>query len=173
MKRLCLLRHAKSDWSDPSLDDAARPLNKRGRKAADFMASYIVERGCTPDAVLCSTARRAVATVAPLAEKCPDLPVHYRDVLYMAMPETLMEQIRATPADVETLLVVAHNPGMGLLAAALAEDDADAIASEIAEGFPTAALAVFDFDADTWRDLDAGRGRPVFFVRPRQLMPAS
>lgn len=180
MKRLCLMRHAKSDWSDPSLPDAERVLNKRGRRVADFMAGYIFQQGMEPDVVLCSTARRAVATVAPLAEKCPTLRVIYRDTLYMAMPEQLLDIIRDAPADAETLLVVAHNPGLGLLASFLSQSSADqgarGKADDGAEAFPTGALAVFDLDIAAWRDLKTWGKlashcvRPVIFARPRLLM---
>jgi len=172
MKRLCLLRHAKSDWADKAQHDAQRPLNKRGQKAAAFMAGFMVARGFQPDAVLCSTAKRAVATVAPLAEQCPDLPVIYRDALYMAMPEKLLEQVATLPADAGTGLIVAHNPGLSLFALHLLADPEGPEGQDLTEGFTTGALAVLDFDVASWTEVTLGLGHLVFFGRPRQLMAA-
>lgn len=171
MKRLCLLRHAKSDWSDPANDDFDRPLNARGTKAADFMAGYIAASPYRPDAILCSTAARAAATCEPLCKALGrKVPVIYRDELYHAMPEVMLEEIRGAPDEAETLLVVAHNPGLVLLAMALAEDPEEETALRVAHGVPTGGFIVFEFDAGRWADIEEGGGRTVFFGRPRDLM---
>lgn len=171
MKRLCLLRHAKSDWSDPSDDDFSRCLNARGYAAADFMASYIARSPYKPDAVLCSTAKRARETFAPLAKLLgKDVPVQYRDELYHAMPDAMLDEIHRAPASATTLLVVAHNPGLVLLAMALAEDPDEEIAVRVANGVPTGGFIVFEFDVGSWKDVAEGCGRTIFFGRPRDLM---
>lgn len=171
MKRLCLMRHAKSDWSDPAKDDFERALNARGIKSAKFMAEYIAASDYKPDAVLCSTARRARETFAPLRKRLPaDLPVIFRDELYHAMPDVMLSEIHHAPADARTLLVVAHNPGLFLLAMALAEDPEEETALKVANGVPTGGFIVFEFDVDDWRDVKEGKGRTVFFGRPRDLM---
>ncbi len=173
MKRLCLLRHAKSDWSDPSSDDFDRALNARGKRSANFMAHYIADSPYRPDAVLCSTAKRALETFAPLAPLLDKkVPVIYRDELYHAMPDVMLAEIHAAPADAETLLVVAHNPGLVLLAMALAEDPDEEVAMRVAHGVPTGGFIVFEFDVDDWAEIEEGEGRTVFFGRPRDLMPA-
>lgn len=171
MKRLCLLRHAKSDWGDPAKDDFDRPLNARGAKAADFMAGYIAASAFRPDTVLCSTAVRARETCTPLAARLgKGVPVIYRDELYHAMPDAMLEEIRQAPATAQTLLVVAHNPGLVLLAMALAEDPDDETALRIAHGVPTGGFIVFEFDVERWTEIAEGKGRSVFFGRPRDLM---
>ncbi|MBX3446066.1 MAG: histidine phosphatase family protein [Parvibaculaceae bacterium] len=171
MKRLCLLRHAKSDWGDPSKDDFDRPLNARGEKAAAFMADWISHSPYRPDVILCSSAERALATCAPLCNALGDgVPVIYRDELYHAMPDEMLEQIHNAPDEANTLLVVAHNPGLVLLAMALADDPDDETALRIAYGVPTGGFIVFDFDVARWDDIRDGNGRPVFFGRPRDLM---
>ena len=125
MKRLCLLRHAKSDWGDPSKDDFDRPLNARGEKAAAFMAGWIAHSPYKPDYILCSTAARALATCAPLCDALGGMvPVVYRDELYHAMPDEMLAEIHNAPDEAETLLVVAHNPALVLLAMALADEPA-------------------------------------------------
>ncbi|MBX3504863.1 MAG: histidine phosphatase family protein [Parvibaculum sp.] len=171
MKRLCLLRHAKSDWGDPSKDDFDRPLNARGEKAAAFMADWISHSPYRPDVILCSSAERALATCAPLCNALGDgVPVIYRDELYHAMPDEMLEEIHNAPDEADTLLVVAHNPGLVLLAMALADDPDDETALRIAYGVPTGGFIVFDFDVARWDDIRDGKGRPVFFGRPRDLM---
>jgi phosphohistidine phosphatase len=171
MKRLCLFRHAKSDWGDPSKDDFERPLNSRGEKAAAFMAEWIAQSPYRPDLILCSTAARALATCAPLLDALGGkVPVIYRDELYHAMPDEMLAEIRNAPDEAETLLVVAHNPGLVLLAMALAEDPDDETALRVAYGVPTGGFAVFEFDVDRWDEIGDGKGRSVFFGRPRDLM---
>lgn len=171
MKRLCLWRHAKSDWGDPAKDDFDRPLNARGTKAAEFMAGYIAGSTYRPDSVLCSTAARAKETCAPLAARLGNnVPIIYRDELYHAMPDAMLDEIRQAPDTAQTLLVVAHNPGLVLLAMALAEDPDEETALRIAHGVPTGGFIVFEFDVERWNDIADGQGRSVFFGRPRDLM---
>lgn len=171
MKRLCLLRHAKSDWSDPANDDFDRTLNARGQKAAQFMAEYIAASPYRPDAVLCSTAKRATETLMPLRALLPaKTPVIFRDELYHAMPDVMLDEIHHAPADAHTLLVVAHNPGLVLLAIALPEDPDEELALRVADGVPTGGFIVIDFDVEDWTEIEEGMGRTVFFGRPRDLM---
>ncbi|MDO8839012.1 MAG: histidine phosphatase family protein [Parvibaculum sp.] len=171
MKRLCLWRHAKSDWGDPAKDDFDRPLNARGAKAAEFMAGYITNSTYRPDTVLCSTAARARETCAPLAARLGNrVPIIYRDELYHAMPDAMLDEIRRAPDTAQTLLLVAHNPGLVLLAMALAEDPDEETALRIAHGVPTGGFIVFEFDVERWSDIADGKGRSVFFGRPRDLM---
>ena len=172
MKRLCLMRHAKSDWSDPSSDDFDRPINARGTKTAEFMAHYITHCAYRPDYVLCSSARRASQTCAPLsAQLGTSVPVKYREILYHAMPDVLLAQAQEAPDDAETLLIVAHNPGLVLLAMALSNDPDDEVSTRVANGVPTGGFIVFEFpDARHWADIAEGQGNTVFFGRPRDLM---
>lgn len=173
MKRLCLLRHAKSDWSDPAKDDFQRSLNARGVKSAEFMANFISTSPYRPDAVLCSTARRAMETFVPLRERLPvKTPVIFRDELYHAMPDILLNEIHRAPPEAKTLLVIAHNPGLVLLAMALAHDPDEDIALRVAHGVPTGGFIVFEFDVDDWSEIADGAGRTVFFGKPRDLMAA-
>lgn len=172
MKRLCLLRHAKSDWSDPSSDDFNRSINARGAKSAAFMANYIAHSPYRPDYVICSSARRAMQTCAPLvAELGASVPVDYRDVLYHAMPDMLLSEAKAAPDSADTLLIIAHNPGLVLLAMGLARDPDDGVAARVANGLPTGGFIVFEFpQAQHWSDLAEGEGETIFFGRPRDLM---
>lgn len=174
MKRLCLMRHAKSDWNQPELEDAQRTLNGRGVKSAAFLAGFIVDQGWTPDHALCSTAVRARSTIKPLAERLQgQCAVEYRDDLYMAMPGTLLGAVHQLDDKNDTVLIVAHNPGLEMLAVALADKDSEDLSARMADHFPTGALAVFHFDVEKWADIIEGTGHVAFYGKPRDLMKNS
>ena len=174
MKTLILMRHAKSDWSGPGVQDHDRPLNTRGQKAAVRMAGYLVDHALLPDLVLCSTAKRARQTLdALLAAVEVDLPVHYRRALYFTSPDVILEEIRDTPdalnARVDSLMLVGHNPDTQAVALHLAGDALDPAVSAIAQKFPTGSAAVFRFNVTHWRDVAWGAGILQAFVKPKAL----
>jgi phosphohistidine phosphatase len=168
MRRLMLLRHAKSDWSRPGLSDHDRPLNARGREAAPRVGAYMAHHKLVPDLVAASTARRVQETVklalAAFAEP-PRIVTDQR--IYEAEPETLIEVIGGTPKAVRSLLLVGHNPGLEELAARLVMSGKAGDRARLAAKFPTAALAVIDFKTESWTRL--GPGRLERFVVPRTL----
>jgi len=170
MKRLILLRHAKSSWDDSRLEDFDRPLAARGKRAADAMAEYLAGEGLVPDLVLCSAARRTVATWKRLAPKLGGtVAVRIEPALYLADAHTLLDRVRSAPAEASRVLLIGHNPGMHALARFLSgAGDEDALA-RLAAKFPTAALAVIDFDAAQWAGLGRHKGRLERFVTPKEL----
>ncbi len=169
MPTLYLLRHAKSDWGDPGLDDHDRPLNPRGRKAAARMGAHIAGLPAQPDLVLCSTAVRTRETWALLAPALPTAPkVQYLETLYLASPRDIVGCINAVDGDPEALLVVGHNPGTETLAADLPAGGNRAAMQQLALKYPTAALTTLA-TAVPWSDLDFGLAELVDFVRPRDL----
>ena len=163
MKTLGLLRHAKSDWGDPSLADIDRPLNKRGQKAAAAMAPVLAESGF--DLVFASTARRVRETL----EHAWDGPVEWREAIYGAGPSQLLEMAAGVAAGIERLLIVGHNPTMHFLATRLAVHGDPALLGALADKYPTGALALIDLPIDRWRDIEVGTGALRRFVRPRDL----
>lgn len=169
MKRLVLLRHAKSSWSDPGADDHARPLNRRGRDAAPLIGAWIAEQGAKPDHVVCSTSLRTRETWA-LAGLGPEDAPRYDPRLYHAAPETLLQVARETPARAETAMLIGHEPGVGLLARRLSGPEPSA--ARALDQFPTGAAAIFEFDIDDWRKIDGGGARLVAFGKPRDLSPS-
>lgn len=172
MPTLLLLRHAKSSWEDDALDDFDRPLNPRGRRAAPAMGGVLLERGWVPDRVLCSPAARTRETWALVEEALgTEVPAEYPDVLYLAEPDEMVEEIRNGGREAERLLVVGHNPGMERLALALAGAGAPEIRERMAAKYPTAALAVLGFEGG-WDSVAAWRGRLVDFIRPKDLPDA-
>lgn len=172
MRQLLLLRHAKSSWDDPQLADHARPLNARGRRAAAAMARAMRELGLAPEVVLVSSARRTLQTLEALAP-LPDSPiVEPMDALYLAPWEKLLDAVHGVPETARSVLLIGHNPGLHELALALAGAAAmttrDGAARRLAEAYPTGALAEFSV-ATPWRFLEAGGGRLVRFLTPRDL----
>lgn len=168
MKEILLVRHAKSSWDTPSLDDFDRPLAARGREAAPLVGRVIAGRGWLPDRVLVSPALRARQTWARIRAVLDDPPrASHPDALYMGSAATLMDLVRAAPAATARLLIVGHNPGLEELAQTLAGRESDARALERLKGkFPTAALARLAFDG-AWAGLAPGGARLVDFVRPK------
>ncbi len=171
MRTLLLLRHAKSSWDDPTLEDFDGPLAPRGRKAAPLMACYLKKMGLRPDLVLCSPAARARQTWS-LVSQSLDSKIEVKDMrgLYLAAPSRLLEAIRRASDAARCVMLVGHNPGMEHLAMALAGPSSDPTAlAKLHAKFPTAALAEFEFDAATWRNVAQGAGRLTRFIRPKDL----
>lgn len=144
MKRLTLLRHAKSSWQDESLADHARPLNTRGQRDAPVMAERLGRRAPAPDYVLASSSRRTLMTARAVMQvlAVDESRLELRDALYLASPDTLRQEITRVPESTEHLLVIGHNPGLEMLAAALC-DTAPA-------RLPTAALVHLLIDGDNF-----------------------
>lgn len=139
MIRLVLVRHAKSDWGDPSLDDHDRPLNDRGMRDAPRMARLLADTGFRPQVVLSSTALRARTTAEAFAAEF-DAAVNLDPELYGASAHTLLAKASASRA--HRVIVVAHDPGMTVLAGELS-------GGGIAH-MPTCAVATFTWDEDDW-----------------------
>ncbi|AWM26798.1 SixA phosphatase family protein [Sinorhizobium fredii] len=173
IRRLMLLRHAKSAWPE-GVADHRRPLAGRGRKAAPAIGTFMARRGLIPDLALVSTARRAQETWELVAEALPHK-VAARDAvgIYEVAATAIIDVIRKVEPSVEKLLLVGHNPGMAELALLLA-GGGDAVALErLKEKFPTAGLAVMDFTIEQWSEIAPGAGRLVQFVTPRLLKDGS
>ncbi|MDX2258062.1 MAG: histidine phosphatase family protein [Hyphomicrobiaceae bacterium] len=171
MPTLLLLRHAKSSWDDPELGDHERPLNKRGSKSAPRIGRYLDAAGLIPDLVLSSDAVRTRATVALVLAELSNSPreVHYEAGLYLAEPGDILRRLQSLAAPEKTVLVVGHNPGLHMLALSLVGGGAAQAIARLAQGFPTAALAVFDVKGKDWSDLAPGRCALTDFIVPRDL----
>lgn len=169
MLTLLLMRHAKSSWDDPLLDDFDRPLSKRGTKAGREMGVFLAEHDLRPDLVLCSTAVRTQATLALVLPElgAPPPEVVLDEAIYLAPPSDLIDKVKAVKAGHHRVLVIGHNPGLHTFALSLiAAGDRSAIA-DLAMGFPTAALAEIAFEMPRWGGLRVASGRLVRMVRPR------
>ena len=151
---LQLLRHAKSSWDDPARGDRDRPLDERGRADAARVGARLRAAGAAPDLILHSTARRTRETAALLAAGlAPPPPLRGDDRLYLASGAGILALVRGLDDPPARIMVVAHNPGLRMAAAALAAVADPAAAERLRRKFPTAALAEFDVSG-RWSDLD-------------------
>jgi phosphohistidine phosphatase len=170
MKTLHLLRHAKSSWADPGADDHARPLNKRGRRAADLMAEHVAALPEPPELILASDAARTRETLQSIAAALarPARVLIERE-LYLAPCERLLARLGRVEEEVASVLLIAHNPGLHELALRLAATQPHA--AQRFGKFPTAALASFAVSGP-WRELQAGGARLRDYVTPGDLSPS-
>ena len=157
VKTILLLRHAKSAWGEPGLNDHDRPLNRRGERAARAMAGHLIKHGPLPDQILCSTAIRARQTLAPLQQVLTPLPpISLEKGLYLASEDALLDRLRDLPAAVERVMLIGHNDGIWHLAEVLAGGGKAEALTALADKYPTGTLAVLQAPIDRWSDLAAG-----------------
>jgi phosphohistidine phosphatase len=170
MRTLLLLRHAKSSWETPGEADLDRRLAPRGRRAAPLVAQRMVKRGWLPELVLCSPALRVRETwqlMAPVLGE--QIPCKVSRTIYPGAPSRLMMALSRAPAEVERLMLIGHNPGLGSLATSLCGTGSHKDLTSMSTKFPTAGLAVIGFDVGRWADITPGSGRLEAFVRPKDL----
>jgi len=174
MKKLLLLRHAKSDRGT-GFEDFERPLNARGRKAAPKMAEAMLARDYMPDAVLISPAQRTRETwqlmAAALGVGAPR--TEFDERLYLASAKQIFDLLRKIAPDAAMPLVIGHNPGIEDLATRLASERQSAKGEEaldkIRRKYPTCALTVFQLPIDNWIDLSLASGTLLEFLTPSSL----
>jgi phosphohistidine phosphatase len=168
MRRVYLLRHAKSSWKDRSLADRDRPLAGRGKRAAKAVAGHIEAEGIRPNLVLCSPARRSRETLERVEAAFGDrVEARFEEALYGASEAELLTRLRTLPPELDSVMVVGHNPGLEELALALASEGTERTRME--EKFPTGALATIDLPANDWSAIERASGELVAYVRPRDL----
>jgi phosphohistidine phosphatase len=156
-----LMRHAKSDWNDPSLSDFQRPLNRRGQQAIPIMANWLEQQEEKFDAILASEATRARQTVEGMIENLGWRgAVFWRQELYLAPPATMVSEILKIPSFIQSLLLVAHNPGLEQLVAHW---------SGKWQPFPTAAIAIFEFQGDSWEEAIGRMPVCLAIGKPKEL----
>ena len=148
MKTLYLLRHAKSSWSSPSLDDFDRPLNKRGIRSAPFMGEILLKKNISPELIISSPALRAITTAKIIAEK---LKYSFSNIrkdkkIYQASTLDLLNVIKQTNNKLKFLMLVGHNPGM--------TDIINLISDKRLDNLPTAGIVCLKKEADSWEEID-------------------
>src|SRR5579859_6878867 len=162
-----LLRHAKSDW--PDVPDRDRPLAKRGQRDAPVVGRWLRDQGYQPEIVICSAALRTRQTwdlVAPELGGSPS--VTFEPRAYAASAITLLYLVRELPAACRSVLLVGHNPGVSELASTLVEAAGNETPGSPGLRFPTAAVAVLEFDGD-WSALALARARLLAYTSPADL----
>lgn len=162
MKRLLLLRHAKSSWDDAHLSDFERPLNARGLVTAPFMGELIAGRALAIDLIVSSPAKRATETAMLVKENAGlNAELRFDERIYEASPQTLLTVASEFDDSSNSVMLVGHNPGI--------EGFIGFLTGNI-EPMPTAALAIIDLDINNWKDLASGTGTLNIVVRPKEEM---
>jgi phosphohistidine phosphatase len=169
VRTLYLLRHLKSSWDEPGLADRERPLAPRGRRAGKKLVRHLPRAGVAPDLVLCSPSVRTRETLEAVLPALGDPEVRFPRELYAAPEDVLLEVVQGVRADLRSVLVIAHNPGLQDLALALTGDGDEDARRRVGEKLPTGSLVTLTFRAETWADVEPGAGELTGFVVPREL----
>lgn len=158
MKRLFLLRHAKSSWTDPSLADFDRPVNERGVDELQFIGNYVRDSGIAIGSIISSPAKRAISTAVDIREAAGlESEVQVDEHIYEASPLALLRVVSGLSSEAESVLIVGHNPGLeGFIR----------LLTGATHPMPTAALADISFEIDDWVQITAGSGKLNGIVRP-------
>ena len=166
MKFLYLLRHAKSSWNDPGLNDHDRPLNKRGRHSAKMMATYHSRAEIKPDLVLCSTATRAKQTLDPIVKAINPSKIILERKIFVGAQQELWKQLWNIPKGTKSVLLIGHNPALQNLALELAQTGKPLPFKS--EKFPTGAMASFRFRG-AWKALEPHTAELISFIAPKTI----
>jgi phosphohistidine phosphatase len=161
MKTLYLMRHAKSSWDFPELSDHDRPLNKRGRHDAPLMGQQLLSRDINPDLILTSSAVRAITT-ATLVAKEVDYDrekLQISDNIYKANRNEFIRILQHVPDEINSLLVVGHNP--------ILSDVANKLSPEAIADLPTAGIVALEFNCNSWLDIGGDKSKLLFYDFPK------
>jgi phosphohistidine phosphatase len=162
MRKLLIMRHAKSSWDNPDISDFDRPLNQRGLQAAPFMGNQIYKNGLIPDLIVSSTAKRAKQTAILVRESAGvETKIEFEEKIYEASPTTLLYVVAELSDKHESVMLVGHNPGM--------EGFIRILTGEIHQ-MPTAALAQISLNIEKWNDISINCGQLELLIRPKDLM---
>ena len=162
MKKLVIIRHAKSDWGNPYLDDYKRPLSERGLRDLPIMAQRLKKLGIIPDAVLSSDAERAKSTALIIAEnlKFPKNDIDIKPNLYLASSHRILSEIMDVSDSKGLLFVIGHNPGLNDLIFELGGK---------IDNLTTSGQFGFIFEADSWKQIKAKNASFWFFDCPKLI----
>ena len=162
MRKLLIMRHAKSSWDNPDISDFDRPLNPRGLQTAPFMGNQIYKNGLIPDLIVSSPAKRAKQTAILVRESAGvETKIDYEDKIYEASPTALLYVTADLSDKYESVLLVGHNPGM--------EGFIRILTGEIHQ-MPTGAIAQISLNIEKWGDISINCGQLEFLMRPKDLM---
>lgn len=170
MLTLALLRHAKSSWSNPATVDRERPLAARGLADAPLMGKAMADRGIDPELVLCSSARRTRDTLSlVLPELRVEPKVVYEDALYHASAEQMLDILHGLQPGANRVMLVGHNPEIHAFALDLVGSGPKDFRDRLRAKYPTAALAVINFESGLWKSVAVNSGALSLFLTPKDL----
>jgi phosphohistidine phosphatase len=162
MKKLFLVRHAKSSWDYNELTDFERPLNKRGRRDAPFMAKLLSKQGVSPEVIISSPANRAITTARYF---CDLLNYSFQNIvlepkLYEASGEEILDVVFNIKDSVNNIMLFSHNPGL--------TDLADNLSAKPIDNIPTCGIVAFSFNIQSWEKINNNNSEMVFFEYPKK-----
>jgi len=164
MKILYLVRHAKSSWKYPELDDFERPLNRRGRESLESMGELLKELKAAPDLIISSPATRAATTARSIAHRI-DYPLEkilYTESIYLSDADILLHFIQDIDDDVKEAMIIGHNPAL--------TDLGNYISNQQIGNIPTCGIFCVEFSISSWKKIVEGCGILKFFEVPRRRM---
>ena len=165
MKTLYVIRHAKSSWSDPELSDRDRPLNKRGKRDAPFMAKLLRGKGLQPDLIMSSPAVRALTTARHFAAvwDVPGKEIRTEERIYGAQTSDIQQLVTQLDKDLEVVYLFGHNPTFTTFV--------NLFAPEYIPNLPTCGIVQLQAAVDTWTSFNEQTARLVAFHYPKQYFP--
>ncbi len=160
MKKLYIIRHAKSNWNDSGLSDFERPLNKRGEKDAPFMAKKLKEKGVSADIIISSPAIRAKTTAVIIAkELLLSKKIVYDENIYEASSDILFEIIKNIDNTHNSAILFGHNPGLNMLMDSLVN---------VYDNIPTCGVVEIEFKCEKWSEISALNSKLISFNYPKK-----
>ena len=160
MKKLYLIRHAKSSWKDLELEDFDRPLNKRGRLNAPFMGETLKSKNVKPELILSSPALRAKTTALIIAKEVGYFKnIVYKEEIYEASVGALHEIVTQVGDEIHALFLFGHNPSLNELAQKYVGFE---------DNIPTCGVLEIEFDCDSWSEIDRENSKIVSFEYPKK-----
>ena len=164
MKKLILIRHAKSSWDDSFIKDHDRILSERGLTDAPLIGKFLYKKNIIPDLILASTAKRASKTAELVLEELgDDVRIKYDKNIYLTGPGKITDIISKVENDIKTLLLVGHNPDMHVLVERLTNKHF------LHPKFSTAGVAIIDFEIESWNEIKSTHGNLELFITPKML----
>jgi len=165
---LYLMRHAKSDWSGPGTSDYDRPINRRGQRNAERVGAWMAENNFLPEKIVSSPAVRARQTIEIVSKQLghTQVKIDFDQDLYLASIDTLIESVQLYKNDVNSLMLVAHNPGLDYLVNDILSRSINTNSGHIV--MTTANLAIIEYK-DSHFDLEKDKGNLIEFIQPKKL----
>ncbi len=167
MKKLYLLRHAKTGYPQ-GVDDHNRPLTRQGIAACQDMHDYLLVNNLIPQMAICSDAVRTISTTKNILHGNNSVTVTANKKLYLATPGEILKEIAKIPGNINSLMVVGHNPGIGQLAFMLAMQGDKTTLAEIKANYPTCALTIYLFNIEKWQEVQPATGILDRFIKKPQ-----
>ena len=164
MKKLYLIRHAKSSWSNPGLPDIERPLNKRGKRDAPFMGKLLNNVGVRPDVIITSQAKRAYRTAKTIAKEI-DFPIKNivkNNLIYEADTREFISVLKSIPDNADIAMLFGHNPGLTIVNNYLTDKYIDNIV--------TCGIVEIEFNINSWKDISENTGKIISYEYPKKYL---